>query len=92
MSIKSIIISQIQQIAQEFGNANLPALTEDLVMTESGLDSLAVAILVTRLEDTLGVDPFTEPGDGSYPVTLGDFIQVYEHAAGLSSIASGQDR
>lgn len=80
MSIKSTIISQLQQIAHE-GNKNLPRLTDDLVLLNSGLDSLAIAILVARLEETLGFDPFTESDDIYYPVTLGDFIRFYENAA-----------
>jgi acyl carrier protein len=88
MSIKSAIISQIRQIAEETGLTNvLPPLTDDLVLTRSGLDSLAIAILVTRLEDTLGVDPFTESNEVSYPVTLGDFIRFYENAARWSKVA-----
>jgi acyl carrier protein len=80
MSIKSTVISQIQQIAAE-ERKKLPPLTDDLVLLDSGLDSLAVAILVARLEETLGLDPFTESDDVSYPVTLGDFITFYEKAA-----------
>jgi len=45
------------------------------------LDSLGFAILVARLEEQLGLDPFTDSDDVSYPVTLGDFIRFYEIAA-----------
>jgi acyl carrier protein len=79
-SIRTTVISEIQQIAEE-KNKNLPSLTEDLVLLDSGLDSLSMAILVARLEDTLGLDPFTESDDVPYPVTLGDFIRFYENAA-----------
>ena len=47
----------------------------------TGLDSLCFAILVTRLEDRLGVDPFSSSDTISFPVTLGDFVRVYENAA-----------
>ena len=88
MSTKLAVISQIRQIAEETGLTKvLPPLTDDLVLTRSGLDSLAIAILVTRLEDTLGVDPFTESNEVSYPVTLGDFIRMYENAARWSNVA-----
>ncbi len=80
MSIRSTIISQIQQIAEE-GEKTLAPLTDDLVLLESGLDSLAIAILVARLEETLGFDPFTESDDIYYPQTLGDLIRFYEKAA-----------
>jgi acyl carrier protein len=88
VSIKSAVISQIQQIRGEAAQ-DFPPLTEDLVLLDSGLDSLSLAILVTRLEDLLGLDPFTESGETSPPVTLGEFIQFYENAAKLSRVHPG---
>jgi len=83
MSIRAEVISQIQQIAEEMGvGETLPPLTDDTALTDSGLNSLAIAILVARLEDSLGVDPFSETSENVYPVNLGDFIQFYENAAG----------
>lgn len=79
MSIKTVITSQIYKIADE-QNKNLAPLTDDLHLLESGLDSLCFAILVARLEDELGCDPFTAFTDVHYPVTLGDFIRLYENA------------
>ena len=79
MSVRATVIAQIQQIAEDNGK-RLPPLTDDLVLLDSGFDSLAIAILVARLEEALGCDPFTESYDVSYPVTLGDFIRFYEHA------------
>jgi acyl carrier protein len=61
-------------------------------LLDSGLDSLGIAMLVARLEDTLGFDPFTETADTAYPVTLGDFIRFYERAAesqGVDSRSAG---
>ena len=89
MSVKATVISQIQQIAEDNKNS-LPPLTDDLVLLDSGLDSLAIAILVARLEETLGLDPFTESDDMAYPVTLGDFIRFYEHAAERQRVDSRQ--
>jgi acyl carrier protein len=91
MSIRSTVVSEIQQIAEE-NKKNVPPLTDDLVMLDSGLDSLAIAILVVRLEETLGFDPFTESDDVHYPVTLGDFIRFYENAARSRDVDSGQAR
>ena len=91
MSIKSAVISEIQQIAEEY-KKNLPPLTDELVLLESGLDSLGIAILVTRLEETLGFDPFTESDETYYPVTLGDFIRFYENAAKSRDVDSEQAR
>ena len=87
MSVKATVISQIQQIADD-KMKSLPPLTDDLVLLDSGLDSLAIAILVARLEEVLGFDPFTESDDMAYPVTLGDFIRFYEHAAACPGVDS----
>jgi acyl carrier protein len=80
MSIKLTIMEQMAQIAREHGKQLAP-LSDDLVLLESGLDSLGFAVLVARLEDKLGVDPFTTSEDAMFPVTLGDFVKVYEHGA-----------
>jgi len=87
MSVRSTIISQIQEVAKEQNN-KLAALTDDTPLLESGLDSLAIAILVARLEEALGFDPFTLSDDIYYPVTLGDFIRFYEDVAKSREVAS----
>lgn len=80
MSIRATILSHFQQIADTSKKA-LPPLTDNLVLLDSGLDSLGMAVLVTRLEDDLGIDPFSASQVSSPPVTLGEFIQLYENAA-----------
>jgi len=79
VSIKATVISQLEQI-RGASHGELPPLTDDLVMLDSGLDSLGLAVLVARMEDALGLDPFTTSDITSPPVTLGDFIRVYENA------------
>ena len=91
MSVRTAVIEQIQQIADEDGKS-LPPLTDDLALLDSGLDSLGVAILVARLEEALGFDPFTESDEVAYPVTLGDFIRFYEHASESRPVDSGLAR
>ena len=44
-------------------------------------DSLSVAVLVARLEDRLGVHPFSKCEDMQLPVTIGDFVKAYENGA-----------
>jgi acyl carrier protein len=78
MSVKLTILEQMEQVAREHGKI-LPPLKEDLVLANCGLDSLGFAVLVARLEDTLGIDPFTAADDAIFPITLGDFVKVYEH-------------
>ena len=87
MSIRLTVMSQVEQVANE-QRVTLPALSDELVLLDSGLDSLCFAILVARLEDTLGLDPFTASDDVYFPVTLGDFVRVYENAAKPLKVAS----
>ncbi|MFY9759771.1 MAG: acyl carrier protein [Xanthobacteraceae bacterium] len=80
MSVKLTIMGQMEQIAREHGKMLAP-LRDDLVLLDSGLDSLGFAVLVARLEDKLGIDPFTASEDALFPVTFGDFVKVYENGA-----------
>jgi hypothetical protein len=70
----------MQDIAQAHDKSLAP-LTDDLALLATGLDSLCFAILVARLEDDLGVDPFTASDDVYFPVSFGDFVRLYESAA-----------
>jgi acyl carrier protein len=56
------------RVAREHGT-NLISLDDDIPLIESGLDSLGIAILVARLEDHLGIDPFATSEDGQLPAT-----------------------
>jgi len=80
MSIRSEIIAQVTQVAQE-QDKHLAPLVNDLPLVDSGLDSLCMAVVVARLEDALGVDPFTTAEAAGFPVTLGEIIEFYENAA-----------
>jgi hypothetical protein len=79
MDARSEVIAQFRQVAQEH-NMSLAPLTDELALFESGLDSLCFAIVVVRLEVSLGVDPFSANEDARFPVTFGDFIGFYENA------------
>jgi hypothetical protein len=80
VSIRLTILSQIENVAAEQKKKIAP-LRDDLILTESGLDSLCFAILVARLEDELGADPFTASEEVYFPKTLGEFVGLYEHSA-----------
>jgi acyl carrier protein len=77
VSVRSTITSLFQQVAAEQGK-RLSPLDDNLSLPESGLDSLCFAIIVARLEDELGVDPFTASDEVYFPVTFGDFVRLYE--------------
>ena len=76
MSIKLMVISEIEQIAVQH-QKKLAPLTDDSVLMNTGLDSLCFAIIVATLEDELGYDPFTEAEDVCFPVTFGEFVRFY---------------
>jgi acyl carrier protein len=77
MSMKAVIWAQFEQVAKE-QEKRLPPLSDDLVLADSDLDSLCLAIIVARLEDALGFDPFSLAEDAMFPVTLRDFVSFYE--------------
>ena len=80
MSVRSAIVAQFEQVARE-QDKRLAPLSDDLVLSESGLDSLCFAIIVARLEDELGIDPFSAAETVEFPVTFGDFVRSYQDAA-----------
>jgi len=80
MTAKLTIMSEMRRVADEQARTLAP-LSDELVLLDSGLDSLCFAILVARLEDKLGLDPFSTAEDVTFPVTLGDFVKAYERAA-----------
>ncbi len=79
MSVRSEILDQFKQVAHE-QDKRLGRLSDELPLLDSGLDSLCFAIIVSRLEIVLGVDPFSENEGAPLPVNLGEFIRFYENA------------
>jgi hypothetical protein len=78
--IRETILNQIRIIAEQHKKPLAP-LKDDLPLASSGLDSLCIAILVSALDDELDLDPFAGDKLVSFPVSLGDFIHLYEHEA-----------
>jgi acyl carrier protein len=77
MSVRSTITSLFAQVATE-QKRTLARLSDDLKLLDSGLDSLSFALIVMRLEDALGFDPFDSDVAVKFPVTFGDFVSLYE--------------
>jgi len=73
--IKKVYIEVLEQIGAEL---LVPVLTDEVVLLESGLDSLGFAILVATLEEELEFDPFTMMDEPVYPTTFGEFVAIYE--------------
>jgi hypothetical protein len=75
MSVRVTVQSMFELVAKEQKRQLLP-LTDDLLLLNSGLDSLSLALIVARLEDSIGFDPFATIE--RFPVTFGDFVKLYE--------------
>jgi acyl carrier protein len=78
---REVVVREIAALLEE-GGEPVAVLHDDDVLLETGLDSLGFAVLITRLEDTMGFDPFTALDEPVYPRTLGELVAVYsEHTA-----------
>jgi len=79
MPMRDTILEMMTTIAQQQKKPLAP-LHDDLELLGSGLDSLCIAILVAELDDEYGIDPLSSADEHSLPVTIGDFIRLYENA------------
>ena len=79
-NLRDKITTAIKETA-EIRGTEVFALVDETVLLDSGLDSLGFAILVARLEDELGYDPFILMGVPVYPRTLGEFVEIYQRFA-----------
>lgn len=77
MSVRFTVTSQFEQVAAE-QKRKLARLSDNLKLLDSGLDSLSFALIVMRLEEKLGFDPFDVADEVKFPVTFGDFVKLYE--------------
>lgn len=82
MSIRLTVLSVMEEVAAE-QQKKLAPLVDETVLANSGLDSLCFAIIVARLEDSLGIDPFTASEEVYFPVTVADFVALYENVAAV---------
>ncbi len=81
MPVRPTIVAAFEQVAKE-QKKKLAPLKDELVLLDSGLDSLCFATIVARLEDELGLDPFGAAEEVELPITFGDFIKCYDDAGG----------
>ena len=77
MDIRNIVLTTLSELLLE-ETGQVTSIGENLILLESGLDSLGLAVLITRLESLIGFDPFTISEAPYYPKTLKEFIAFYE--------------
>jgi len=75
------ILKLFHEVISESGGQSVGDLTDETILLESGLDSLGFAILVARLDEEFGLDPFSASDEPYYPRKLGEFVRLYETAA-----------
>jgi hypothetical protein len=79
--MKEKILSLMHEIASENDVELNPDIGSETVLLQSGLDSLGFAILIARLEEELGYDPFTMMDEPVYPQTFGQLVEIYQRFA-----------
>jgi acyl carrier protein len=75
--LREKVLACLAEAAEARGMSADLDLTDSSVLLESGLDSLGFAVLVVRLEETLGYDPFVLMSEPVYPKTFGEFLDIY---------------
>jgi len=76
--LESHILETFHKVfAEQHADRTPPSLRPESVLLETGLDSLGFALLVVRLEETLGFDPFLISSEPYYPRTFSEFVNFY---------------
>lgn len=76
MNVRAVIIEELSLLFEEDGLVQ-PQFVDELVLLSTELDSLGFAVLVARLDERLGYDPFSLMDEPAYPQTLGEFVEIY---------------
>ncbi|MCL4408943.1 MAG: acyl carrier protein [Gammaproteobacteria bacterium] len=83
MTIRSYQVEQLirdvmDEVAAETGREELGVIEGNTILSDSGLDSLGFAILVARLEQKTGYDPFSRLPAEQFPHTFSELVAVYQ--------------
>lgn len=75
--IRTGILTTLINVLKEDG-IDPPTVTDETILLQTGLDSLGFAVLVTRLEEQLGYDPFSLMKEAVYPKSFSEFVNLYQ--------------
>lgn len=78
MNLRDLITETLCAVMRENGLTPPASFADDQLLLQTGLDSLGYAVLVTRLEQALGYDPFVLMDEPVYPRTFGELVAIYE--------------
>jgi acyl carrier protein len=81
MSTRQTVLATLDRLIREETGAVVELTDATRLLADTGLDSLAFAVLVLDLEETLGYDPFTLSPEPIYPQTVEELVAVYERYA-----------
>jgi hypothetical protein len=86
MDLRQKIEAVMRSVGNQYHKKLVDEFRDDTVILESGLDSLDCAIVISRLQQELKIDPFSRLDDpAAYPRTFGEFVSLYQSATGLST-------
>ncbi|MFF0434735.1 phosphopantetheine-binding protein [Streptomyces sp. NPDC004327] len=80
MDVQALVVEEITAVLDEDIADDLGAVTAETELSDLGLNSLAFARLIIRLETKVGVDPFGEDGNFVTLRTVGALVRSYEQA------------
>lgn len=75
--LETQIRNAMSDVADMLDSSLVTPIQSDTVLLDCGLDSLGFAMLVAKLEEDLGYDPFVLMDDAVYPRTFAEFIVLY---------------
>lgn len=78
MNLRQTILETLAAVMRDHGLTPPSGFADDQPLFQTGLDSLGYAIVVARLEQTLGYDPFVLMQEPVYPRTWGELVAIYE--------------
>lgn len=75
--MEQLILETMSKVA-EMLDLELSKIDHTTILLDSGLDSMAFAMLVVELEEALGFDPFQIEAEVIYPETFKELLDIYE--------------
>lgn len=82
MDVRPVILKQLAAIVTESSPVPFPAeVSDEMMLDELWLDSLAFVQLLTRIESELNCAPLTFFEGTDFPRTIGDLIKIYQAQA-----------
>jgi acyl carrier protein len=74
--VREVVVREVERLLSEEGVEN-PSLPDSTELVVAGIDSLGFAVLITRLEEALDVDPFLAIETAEVPRTVADLVDLY---------------